>query len=343
MLSSYVYQEIQENGPLSQAHFMELALEHPLYGYYRTQTAIAQDFITSPEVCQVFGELIAAWALDYYAKLGFPEKISLIELGPGKGTLLSDFLRISEHSKTFSEALHIFLVETNPLLKKLQRQNINGSLIWSDRFSDLPLPSNPLIIIANEFLDTFPTHYYTRREHVLYERCISIQDDKLVFSFHKQGDNVGPNLSWEESPKTQSLINEICTLLSKQNGVFLCIDYGYEKGEGDTLQALFQGSHADPLSNIGKSDLTCHVDFGSVKKIALSHGVGVLGPIPQGQFLKNLGIDIRVETLKKKNPSHQASLEAAVTRLVHPQQMGSLFKVMALFSPPTLFPTGFEQ
>lgn len=343
MLSSLLYQEIQEKGPLSQAHFMELALQHPLYGYYRTREAITQDFTTSPEISQVFGELIAAWALDYYVKLKCPKNISLIELGPGRGTLLSDFLRISRHSEAFSKALHLFLVEINPLLKELQRQNIHFPVIWREQFSALSLPSSPLMIIANEFLDTFPTHYYTRKNQVLYERCVTIQDDKLVFSPHERGDNLGPDFSWEESPKTESLLNEICALLLQRHGVFLCIDYGYKKGGGDTLQALFQGRYADPLSNIGKSDLTCHVDFGSVKKIALSHGLGVLGPIPQGQFLKNLGIDMRIETLKKASPSHQASLEAAVTRLVHPQQMGSLFKVMAIFSPTTLFPTGFEQ
>jgi SAM-dependent MidA family methyltransferase len=138
-------------------------------------------------------------------------------------------------------------------------------------------------------------------------------------------------------------MHEICAILSQQSGVFLCIDYGYEKGGGDTLQALFQGEPSDPLSNVGKSDLTCHINFGALKEIALTHGLGVLGPIPQGQFLKRLAIDIRIERLKQENPSNRANLEAALTRLIHPQHMGTLFKVMAIFSSSTPNPAGFES
>lgn len=343
MLRSLLAQAIQETGPLSQGRFMELALHHPLYGYYRTQEAIARDFTTSPEISQVFGELIGAWAMDFYTNLGAPKNISLVELGPGKGTLLSDFLRISKYSRPFTEALGLFLIEINPLLKKCQQKILPIPAIWAEKLSDLQFPSNPLCIIANEFLDTFPTHYYCRENQVLYERCVDLQGDRLIFISQKRGESLGPDQSWEESQKTNALIHEICALLLRHGGIFLCIDYGYEKGKGDTLQALFQGQPSDPLSHIGKSDLTCHINFGALKKIALTNGLGVLGPIPQGQFLKNLGIDLRIEKLKQANPVSRSSLDIAAMRLTHPQYMGTLFKVMAIFSPSTLNPAGFEQ
>jgi NADH dehydrogenase [ubiquinone] 1 alpha subcomplex assembly factor 7 len=343
MLESLIGQEIHENGPLSQSRFMELALQHPTYGYYRSQEAVGRDFTTSPEISQVFGELIGAWAIDYYLKLKQPKTVSLIELGPGKGTLMSDFLRIAKMSESFSEAISVTLVEMNPLLKEAQRQTLQSPTTWVERFEDVPPSSSPLIIIANEFFDALPTNCYARHDNVLYEKRVAIKDGKLVFIPIRLKKSQGPDHIREESPAASSLIHEICARLLKQMGVFLCIDYGYEKGGGESLQALFEGELSDPLINVGKSDLTCHVNFGRLKEIALSQGLGVLGPLPQGQFLKAIGIDTRIEMLKRENPSQKANLDVAVTRLIHPQQMGTLFKVMAIFSPPTIVPAGFEQ
>lgn len=343
MLESLIGQEIHENGPLSQSRFMELALQHPTYGYYRSQEAVGRDFTTSPEISQVFGELIGAWAIDYYLKLKQPKSVSLIELGPGKGTMMSDFLRIANMSESFSEAVSVTLVEMNPLLKEAQRQAIQSPTTWVERFEDVPHTSSPLIIIANEFFDALPTNCYIRRDNVLYEKRVAIKEGKLAFTPIMLEESQGPDHIREESPAASSLIHEICARLLKQMGVFLCIDYGYEKGGGESLQALFEGELSDPLINVGKSDLTCHVNFGRLKEIALSQGLGVLGPLPQGQFLKAIGIDTRIEMLKRENPSQKANLDVAVTRLIHPQQMGTLFKVMAIFSPPTIIPAGFEQ
>jgi NADH dehydrogenase [ubiquinone] 1 alpha subcomplex assembly factor 7 len=343
MLESLIKQEIHENGSLSQTRFMELALHHPLHGYYRSQEAVGHDFTTSPEISQVFGELIGAWAIDYYQRLKQPKTVSLIELGPGKGTLMADFLRTAKISKSFTESINVTLVETNPLLKEIQFKTIQSSATWVDRLEEIPPSSSPLIIIANEFFDALPTDCYVRKDEVLYEKRVAVKDGKLVFTPIMLQESAGANQTWEESPTAAILTHEICTRLLKQTGVFLCIDYGYEKGGGDSFQALFKGERSDPLAQVGKSDLTCHVNFGQLKEIALSRELGVLGPLPQGQFLKTIGIEMRIEMLKRENPSQKASLEAAVTRLTHPQQMGDLFKVMAIFSPSTTVPSGFEQ
>jgi NADH dehydrogenase [ubiquinone] 1 alpha subcomplex assembly factor 7 len=343
MLERLLRQEIQEKGPVSQYRFMELALQHPTYGYYRSQKAVGRDFITSPEISQMFGELIGIWALDYYVKLQHPKTVSLVELGPGKGTLMADFLRISKLSPSFSKALEIYLVEINSLLKAMQLKAIPTPVKWVDHFANIPLVSDPLIIIANEFFDVFPTHCYVRKNNVLYEKCVDYKEGKLAFEIVSRETIQEPDCVWEESPQAEALMQAICARLLKQHGVFLFFDYGYEEGGGDSLQALFEGNQSDPLSHIGKSDLTCHVNFRRLKDIALSQGLGVRGPIPQGHFLKNIGLEVRSEMLKQANPSQKASVQAAVTRLTHPQQMGTLFKVMAVFSPLTLIPLGFES
>lgn len=344
MLENLLRQEIHEKGPLSQYQFMEVALQHPEFGYYRSQEAISRDFTTSPEISQVFGELLGAWAIDYFLKLNQPKNLSLIELGPGKGTLLTDFLRIvSQISMPFLEALDITLVEINPLLKTIQQNTIPCPIKWVEHVEHIPLSDAPLMILANEFFDVLPTHCYIRKENKLYERCLILKEDKLTFAPLFLQENQGPDQTWEESPKAESLIHTLCDRLLMQSGVFLCIDYGYEKGAGDSLQALFKGEPSDPLSHIGKSDLTCHVHFGRFKDIALSKGLGVLGPLPQGQFLKNIGLETRIERLKHKNPLQRAPLEVASRRLSDPRHMGALFKVMAIFSSLTLIPAGFES
>jgi len=343
MLEQILQQEIKQKGPLSQSRFMELALQHPIYGYYKSNEAIGQDFTTSPEISQVFGELIGAWAIDCYEKLGYPTTLSLVELGPGKGTLMADFLRMSKISPAFSQALNIHLVEINPLLKPIQERTIAYPLHTVESFYQIPESSDPLIIIANEFFDVLPTNYFVRKDNILYERCIDYHNETFNFTLLKRMDNPGPDQAWEESPASIALIKEIFTKLLKQKGIFLCIDYGYEQGHGESLQALFEKKFSDPLCHIGKSDLTCHVNFGRLKEIARLNGLGVCGPLPQGQFLNNIGFELRIEMLKHKNPLEIKNLDRSATRLTHPQEMGELFKVMAVFSPPTFTPLGFEE
>jgi NADH dehydrogenase [ubiquinone] 1 alpha subcomplex assembly factor 7 len=344
MLEEFLLQEIQKNGLISQKRFMELALQHPLYGYYRTHEGVGHDFTTAPETSQMFGELLGLWAIDCYEKLGCPPAITLVELGPGRGALMADFLRAAKSSHSFLRALFLHLVEINPVLKQKQQQLIQHEAVsWHEEFEDIPVSPGPLIVIANEFLDALPTQCYVRKDNMLYERTIGIQEGALAFMLNPLRQEEGPDQMWEESPAVEESIHQIAMRLLAQGGIFLCLDYGYEKGDGESLQALFKGKPSSPLAHVGYSDLTCHVNFGRLKALALSKGLGVLGPLGQGKFLKNIGLDLRAETLKHKNPAQRAHIDVAVARLTHPHHMGSLFKVMAVFSPFFFEPIGFES
>lgn len=343
MLEEIVKQYIHEKGSISQSQFMELALHHPELGYYRKQESISRDFTTAPEISQVFGELIGAWATDIFVKLGNPNEISLIELGPGKGTLMKDFLRVAHNLyPPLFQAIDLSLVEIHPELKALQTSIHHPNIHFAERMEDIPQTKAPLMIIANEFFDALPTDYFMRQENQLFERHLILEQDQLQFSMTPIEEDQGPDHSWEYSESTHKIINDICDRLLQQTGVFLCIDYGYESGQGETLQAINKGEYSNPLLHIGESDLTCHVDFSAIKNIALSKGLGVSGPISQGSFLTNLGIEARFNALKNQNPTQTAQLNAAHSRLTHPQQMGSLFKVLAVYSPSTLLPEGFQ-
>ncbi len=327
---------------LSQGQFMELALQHPDSGYYRTQQAVGQDFTTAPEISQVFGELIGAWVLDIYEQLGSPSQVNLVELGPGRGTLMADLLRVAALSPAFMAALQIHLVEINPFLLQQQKGKIHHSEIyWHETVETLPLQA-PLLLIANEFFDAMPTHFYRRQENMLYERFIDLSGEEPVFTFLPLASEEGEDVEWETSPVSLHIMELLSQRLRLQGGVCLLIDYGYESGTGDTLQALFRGEPSPPLSHIGKSDLTCHVNFGALKQVAITQGLSVFGPVSQRTFLKNLGIDLRIAQLQHKNKQEAAVLNVAHARLTHPCQMGTLFKAMAIVSQ-ALIPGGFHE
>ena len=340
MLETQLLREIEENGPLSQRQFMEKVLQ----AYYKNHIALGKDFTTAPEISQVFGELIGLWLLDMYQKLGSPEKIALVELGPGRGTLMADVLRIAKLAPAFWKALDVYLIEISPLLKDLQKKTISHpSIKWLEKIEDIPSSSTPLLVFANEFLDALPTAYYLRENNKLYERYVVAQDGKLSFQFKYLRQDSGPDTLWEESIAAENVMQSLCKRLKKQTGVFLCLDYGYEKGKGDTLQALFEGNPIDPFSHLGCADISCHVKFGHLKALVLKEDLKTWGPLPQGIFLKNLHIHERIEHLKQVNPTQRGSLEAACTRLTHPSQMGLLFKAFAVTFPMSLKPIGFDN
>lgn len=339
-IDSRLLKEIQDHGPLSQHRFMEAALQT----YYRTHGGIGRDFTTAPEISQVFGELIGLWCLDAYEKLGRPETLTLVELGPGKGTLMEDILRVAKMVPSFLQALDIYLVEISPHLKHTQKKALAPfSPTWVETFEEIPSSSSPLLILANEFFDSLPTSFYRRKENRIYERYVDLRDEKLSFTWKFLRKETGPEGTWEESLQSLTLFQAICARLLSQKGAFLCLDYGYETGQGDTLQALYQGLPTSPLTHIGQADLTCHVNFGSFKAIALAQGLNVSGPLPQGIFLKNLHIHERIYHLKQKNPSQKGTLEAVYARLTHPSQMGLLFKALAASWPTSFNPIGFSH
>ena len=334
---------LKEKSPLTIAEFMRITMTHETYGYYTTQKPIGPegDFTTAPEISQLFGEMIGLWAANMWEQLDAPPHLKWVELGPGRGTLLQDALRITRTIPGFQEALSFAFVEVNPDFQSHQQHitpQANWYTTWQSCLDHLSKEGMPFILIANEFLDTLPIHQYRSQNHAWYERHVEFKEDAWTTidiptnPLPHQEDGI-----YEVCPEAQSLIQQLSEMLKTQKGAALFIDYSYREGHGDSFQALFKGKPVSPLSHIGQADLTAHVDFGILKNLSPT----AYGPLSQGDFLHNLGIAVWKEKLKAKSSlDKKAQIEAQYQRLTHPLQMGSLFKVMAL-SHPTLQPAGF--
>ncbi|MEE9313208.1 MAG: class I SAM-dependent methyltransferase [Rhizobiaceae bacterium] len=336
--------QIENEGPLSIADFMALCLTHPKYGYYTTSNPIgkAGDFITAPEISQMFGELIGIWCLEVWRKLGSPAVFNLVEFGPGHGTLMADLLRAANTVPEFIKAANVHLIEISPKLIKKQKQTLNEhqqSIKWIDSISALPCA--PTIIVANEFLDALPFRQWVKHEGQWYERAVGFKNGKLTYTLRPSKPDeqelppehlLKPDGSiFETSPAREALISDTAHILKAQTGAALFIDYGHLKsGFGDTFQAVSDHSFSAPLENIGKSDLTNHVDFAPLVKLANRAGCAVPPSITQSQFLLSLGLLERAGALgAEKDYQAQEKLRLAVERLAAPEHMGELFKVMA--------------
>ncbi len=310
--------------PITIAEFMRLSL-FAQGGYYREKPAIGADFITAPEISQMFGELIGLWAADCWQRLGRPDPFLLVELGPGRGTLMQDFLRAARKVDGFIQAKRLFLVEINSALKKEQSARLEEYKPQTiETFADLP--PGPAIIIANEFFDCLPIHQFARMPQGWQEVGIASHDGGFSYVHLPPGpqrmlaDNGGDFV--EVSPMGTSLASFIGQRLAQQDGVCLVIDYGYEgEDHGNTLQAVKDHKKISALAAPGSSDLTAHVNFKALKKAASQAGARIFGPIGQGEFLIALGIEHRAKKLDQMD---------AFDRLTQPGQMGQLFKAMAI-------------
>jgi SAM-dependent MidA family methyltransferase len=350
-LATRLTQTIRQNGPLTIAQFMSHCLADPEHGYYRTREAIGAngDFITAPEVSQMFGELIGVWCLSIWHAAGTPAPVNLIELGPGRGTLMSDLLRATARDAGFKSAHRVHLVEISETLRTAQRSALRGEdVTWHNEISSVPAGFN--LIIANEFFDALPIHQYIRQHGEWFERMVglSAQDD-LQFCL---GSKVDPDLLpaqhrqtadgtiVETSPASLATIGAIGALLRPEQGAALLIDYGYLQREaGDTLQAVRQHQFANVFGHLGQTDLTAHVDFAALGQAARQAGMTVSGPVTQGDFLLEMGLLERAGQLgRDKSDAQQRALEADVDRLAGPAQMGTLFKVMGLANGATHLP-----
>jgi len=331
-LEKTIRERIAAEGPMDVATFMELAVSH----YYATRDPFGAkgDFTTAPEVSQMFGELLGAWAVDVWMKLGRP-KFQLIECGPGRGTLMMDALRAAAKAPGFLEAAQIFLVENSPLLTEKQKtllkdykiewvENLNSPIIQSS--------SEPVILLANEFLDALPIAQKAGEE----PRTIIVDRGRLKFD-PPRGEIT------ETSSVRENFVREVAKLLKARTGTALFIDYGYEgPATGDTLQAVREHHYISALDFVGEVDLTAHVDFTPLKKAGMEEGLLVLGPVPQGDFLRRLGIAERADALLQnaKDMKQRGEVAAAHARLTSSSQMGRLFKVMAFCKSPHA-PEGF--
>jgi SAM-dependent MidA family methyltransferase len=350
-LEAEIRQKIATEGPISVADYMQLCLGDPVHGYYMTRDPFGArgDFITAPEISQMFGELIGLWAVSVWQMMPSPGAVHLVELGPGRGTLMADMLRAASTVPAFRAAVSVHLVETSAVLRKAQEAALSGCglpLQWYDGEHDLPRAA--CIIIANEFFDALPIHQAVKVAGGWQERRIALDGDRLVFTLHpelmwRRDDGLPPGMrgaptgsvfEWraEHDWILRSLARRVASF-----GAALVIDYGHvETGIGDTLQAVAAHRFVDPLAAPGEADLTAHLDFQAVREAAVREGAHVHGPLPQGEFLRRLGIEERARRLKAHATAAQAQeIDAALARLtgLGPTGMGELFKVMAFAHP----------
>ena len=340
------------------AEYMAEALGHPAHGYYasRDPFGAAGDFVTAPEISQMFGELVGLWCAEVWHAAGRPAPVALVELGPGRGTLMADALRAARVLPGFIETLRLYLVETSRMLRQSQatalaRAPLAEPPVWLDRLADLP--AMPMLLIANEFFDALPIRQFQRTARGWHERLVDWDGAaarfRLVVSSRAEpsGWLVAPELASapagavaEISPAALSLVADIGMRLKAGGLAALIVDYGYlGPTTGETWQAVRQHRYADPLAAPGTADLTAHVDFGALGLAARQAGAVVHGPLPQGEWLRRLGIEARADRLTATASSAQAAtIAAALHRLTAPEQMGTLFKALAPGAPGLALP-----
>ncbi len=344
-----IVRTIEQSGPMTLAAFMEEALtgEHGYYKRAADPLGKDGDFTTSPEISQMFGELIGLWAVDQYHKLNYPLEFNLCEIGPGRGTLMADALRgTAKVSKSLTQA-KLHLCETNPLLREKQKQALgNYSPRWIEDLKDLP--RLPTIFIANEFFDALPVEQVIYDGEQWHPRKIAYDKEKKKLFFQSSADifdttpiadmlpadDLMPGDIFEYSPESWRWLNQIIHHIRTYGGAALVIDYGHlQSGFGDTFQAVLKHEHVDALAHPGEADLTCHVDFAAFRKIIKKSNLHIHDYTTQGEFLKRCGIEARLKQLMASaTPSQQESLQSGMHRLTLPSQMGSLFKVLSFSS-----------
>ena len=322
---------IEAEGPMPLDRYMALCLGHPQLGYYMTRDPFGAsgDFTTSPEISQVFGELVGVWLLNSWALLGSPKKFALVELGPGRGTLMADVLRAVRAVPEFAKGAEVHLVETSPVMRALQREKL-GEVNWHDTIESLP--TMPSFIIANEFFDALPIQQFENRAGRWFQRCIGFGEGKLKMGLVPSAPLSGDEGLYEVSPVSLAVAEDLGAHIAKYGGVALVIDYGHLKSSvGDTLQAMRKHGFVSVLDAPGEADITAHVDFELLAKAFISGGAELLPMLTQGQFLKAMGLDLRTEKLAAKlDGQAREDFKAASHRLADAAQMGNLFKVMAV-------------
>jgi len=304
-------------------HFMARANA----AYYAQRNPFA-DFTTAPEISQVFGELLGAWAASVWAQMDRPDPVLLVEAGPGRGTLMADALRtVLRVAPDFASALRVHLIETSPRLRADQAVRLPAAT-WHDRLEDVP--AGPAIVLANEFLDALPIRQLTRIAGAWAERYVA-GGCLIALPVAWAADDAPEGAVLEIGEAAQEWVAGLAARLVREGGAALIVDYGYASPQhSDTLQALRGGRPVSPLVEAGTADLTAHVDFGALAATARAQGAAVWGPVTQGDFLRALGLQARIDRLASLHPARAADLVAGAERLAAPAQMGSLFKVLAV-------------
>ncbi|MEM6748429.1 MAG: SAM-dependent methyltransferase [Pseudomonadota bacterium] len=362
-LEERLLETIADHGPIRVGDFMTDALIHPQHGYYATQKALGAtgDFTTSPEISQIFGELIGGWLVHSWEAMGGPSQFNLVELGPGRGTLMADILRTANVRPRFLKSVHVYMIEASGRMRYSQKRLLADTgcrITWADKLEDVP-PA-PLLVVANEFFDCLPIRQFMR----MAEPADKPWRERLV-GLGKGGD---PRLSFVLSPDSYpdmpgmprgampedifetcavggEVVSEIASRLREHKGRALIIDYGHGRsGYGDTLQAIRQHKPWPVLESPGLADVTAHVDFAALGRRGRQEEMRVDGPVRQADFLERLGLRERLARLEPaiEDETKRADFRKGALRLVDREGMGELFKVMSISSPGASAPPGFE-
>ena len=335
-LATIFHRLIANTGPISVQYYM--GESNARYYASRDPLGDAGDFVTAPEISQIFGEMIGLWLADVWLRAGSPEPVHYVELGPGRGTLARDALRSAQR---FGLEPRVHLVEASPTLKAVQVQAVPNAQ-WHDDVSSLPT-NGPILLIANEFLDALPIRQLVMTDKGWRERMVAVHDGALVgIAGDRPMDAAVPQNLREAEPGTlietcpgaAAIVYELAGRLVEQGGAALFIDYGHDAPRtGSTLQAVRAHHKVDAFAMPGEADLTAHVDFATLANVALSRRCRWLGTTGQGAWLRSLGIEARAESLAQSAPEHSAAIAEALERLTGDDQMGTLFKVMGLGAP----------
>lgn len=345
-LERRIIAEIREHGPMTVARYMELVLGDPEFGYYmhKDPLGLAGDFVTAPEISQIFGELCGIWAAEAWSAQGLKQS-DLVELGPGRGTLMMDALRATKHVGGFHAHTEVTMVEMSPVLRDAQQQNLHGKhphIAWQ---TQLPKAERPLLLLANEFFDALPIHQYVASADGWHERVITVAEKGDTLQFSTSAESYGGQLSAqlpagtivERCPIALDMMTQIATRIARFGGAALIIDYGYFKLEGmqsagDTLQAVRSHQYHDVLHHPGKADVTAHVDFTALAEAAVAAGAQASPILSQREFLRRMGGKQRMDQLLRHAQSDavKQNIIAGFERLTAHSQMGDLFLVLAI-------------
>lgn len=351
-LADILKRRIAAQGPISLSDYMAECLLHPDHGYYATRDPFGTsgDFITAPEISQMFGEMIGLWLAQCWLDQGAPAPFVLAEPGPGRGTLMADILRVGAKVPGFLDAAQVHLIEASHTLRNIQRDRLaDHKVTWCDTVDQLP--QAPLFLIANEFFDALPIRQFQRDPAGWREVQVALSDACLTMGLSAPAPiaALAPRLSdtkpgdiVELCPAAAPITEQISNRIATHGGAALIVDYGDWRSNGDTFQALTDHKPVDPLAAPGQADLTAHVDFEAIAMAAT--GLQVSDMTPQGVLLERLGITARAQALAAS--LGDAALEshiAAHRRLTHPQEMGTLFKTLALLPQGTPTPPGFAS
>lgn len=361
-------QRIQSEGPITLHDYMEACLADPEHGYYlvRDPFGTGGDFITAPDVCQIFGELLGLWCVHVWAELGMPKNCKLVELGPGRGALMGDALRAASLVPDFLQSVEVHFVETSKALCAAQEEHLRSQaeeqerelpkLFWHDRLADVP--DGPTFLIANEFLDALPIRQFQFKGGQWYERMIALDENEgFIYALadqphdeqasfppiHKQA---GENDFLELCPARAGVVRQMAARANGHPFAGVLIDYGYgEPALGDSFQAIKSHEFTDPLEEPGLADVTAHVDFAHVLDTGREYGLTGHGPVSQRDFLVSLGVRERAAQLMENMENMFAAQQFMIglQRLIEPDQMGTLFKVVAFTGTDQPEVPGFED